>query len=1132
MNTWIKGLVGLGVCGLAGVGFADGVEAFRSAPDRRPAVRQSFGVRGAWAMGPDRVAVAIGMSWTDAGANPVAYRIISRDDPAYAYERFVRPLAANVREETDVKGVRGSAFPVFMRRVVELTLPSPLQPGATYTVLAQGVGQTMVTAARTAATFDYDGGPGVAAGDPRVDEAVIGLRAVDPVGNGILLVEFGPGLAPETVREPGAWSIQLNGEPVEVTGVGRLTRVDSYVPAGWPFAAIPQHEIFVRLARPFRHGDTVSVSVAERVTAGLRTATLTFDETTALSPSLKVNQVGYLTDAPAKHAYLGRWMGSFPETLKKAQAAGNMDNLFAAALAGDEVSAPIVDAGASPALLFNAPPVFRLCDAKTHKVVFEGKSEWIHRSGELNEGVLNVDHSGEHVYRLDFTAFAGEGTFYLAVPGVGRSHPFRIARDVYAEAFAVASYGIFAQRCGCPLHPPHSDWQRIACHAKGIVPTTLSRAAGEHTAHRELPAHVDYSRAREAAPAPELAALNRDAALLAHWPLDGDFRDVSGNGRDLTPLRTDAEFTEVRELSTGLNRALGPSALAPNGGSLTGLMLDAEQGFTFAAWLRLPGGIRFNGTVLGHLESNTHLPRIQLTAGWGVLRAFVGASEPADIGRLSDGNWNHVAVVVSPAGSSGADVNVHVNGERRASAKAKAYDAQALATNRFVVGGFDGEEAHGKFIDDVRVYGRALSVGELATLARKWGEAAISLQAKGGHHDAGDYNPRSHIAIAQYLMNAYEMAPRKFFDGQLNIPERGNGIPDILDEAAWSFGLWLGLQEEDGGVFGGTESNGDPNFIQSVDLDVLGDYAFAKESAASYEFAGVMAQASRIWAKLGRDKDAADFLARARRAYAWAVSNPFTGAKDPEQHARFELSPKAYAAAQLLHTTGEAAFHGDFAATAVWSRKPDADLAQHRLYDQSFAAWAYLNVPAAQTDPALRQSIHAAVIRQADLFLTHNETMAYRFVRHPWAPITWGTGAYQNWLDPVIWAYQLTGDRRYLQWILHTCDNTLGANPLGISYITGLGRRTVRAPLHNSRYSEAGEVAPGIQVQGPNQRGEGYRVQETAYPRLREDFANLYTFVDNHFAIAMNEGTVVPQVRTMAAFGLLLPDAPETSPSK
>jgi hypothetical protein len=79
-------------------------------------------------------------------------------------------------------------------------------------------------------------------------------------------------------------------------------------------------------------------------------------------------------------------------------------------------------------------------------------------------------------------------------------------------------------------------------------------------------------------------------------------------------------------------------------------------------------------------------------------------------------------------------------------------------------------------------------------------------------------------------------------------------------------------------------------------------------------------------------------------------------------------------------------------------------------------------------------------------------------------------------------------------------------------------------PPHNSRYSHFGEVVKGIQVEGPNQRGEGYNVVQSAYPEIREDFASLHTFVDSSFAIAMDEPIILSMARTMAAFGLLLPD--------
>jgi hypothetical protein len=1093
------------------------LEEFRALPDNRVAVRQSLGVRSAYPLGADEVGVVIGMSVTDACQNPGAYRVVSYDDPAYAYDRFIRPMAANVEKSVEVTGIKGSAFPEFRRTVVRLHLPHPMQTGATYHIIAQGVGQVMVTAAHTAGSFNYQGATQSDSRDPALDAAVIGLRTVEPVGAGILRLEFGPGFAPVAGSRPDNYHVSVQGAPVAVKALGRLTKVDTYLPVGWPFSAIPMHYVFLKLETPYTDGNRIDIEVAPEVTAGGRSATLDFADRKTFSSSLKVNQVGYITDSPVKVAYLGQWLGSFPEAVTAAAAGDSMQEMFWESLESKEVAAA---PDLSPALLFPEAPVFQVCDSQTGEIVHSGQAKLIHRSGQMDEGVSKIDHSGENVYLLDFTAFAKDGSYFLSVPGVGRSPAFRIGADAYAEAFRLASYGVFAQRCGFELAPPYSEWRRIACHNKGLIPTTQLRSAGEH-ANQTLPDCVDYSGLAGAPLDPAVQALNADPTLLAYWPLDGNFNDASGHNRHLQPLREGQPFEEVPVLMPGRNLALGPTSTgSENGGMITNMPLNPDTGFSLALWGRFAGGIKFGGTLMGCLTNNVNTPRVQLVAMWGALRGYVGArGDPLDAGRLSDGKWHHLVLVAEPGVE--APVRLYVDGEMMATTKAGGGVLQDLP---FHVGSLTDEEAGGKYFDDIRVYGRPLNPTEVKTLATRWGDQALAIKSIGGHHDAGDYNPRSHIEVAQILMNAYEMAPQKFADGQLNIPEKTNGVPDILDEAFWAIRLWIGLQGEDGSVRGGTESNGDPNFIQSVELDLLGDYAYAPDAAASFTYAGVLAQASRIWSKLGKAKESEAMLARARKAYTWALAHPPANTEGPEQYAQWFLSPKAYAAAEMLHTTGEARYRDDFAAAAVWSKKPDSDLQKHRLYDQSDAAWAYMKCPAEVADAALQESIRKAIFRQADEFITYCSTMAYAFIRHPWAPITWGTGAYQNMLNPILWAYALSNDAKYKYWMVRTCDNTLGANPLGISYITDLGTRTVRAPLHSSRFSHLGEVAAGRNVQGPNQRGEGYRLSETAYPKYREDFANLYTFVDNHFAIAMNEGTVVPQAQTMAVFGLLLPD--------
>jgi endoglucanase len=69
----------------------------------------------------------------------------------------------------------------------------------------------------------------------------------------------------------------------------------------------------------------------------------------------------------------------------------------------------------------------------------------------------------------------------------------------------------------------------------------------------------------------------------------------------------------------------------------------------------------------------------------------------------------------------------------------------------------------------------------------------------GGYHDAADWDrEKSHINQANELCLTYELAPKKFHDGELNIPESGNGIPDILDEATWGVDYYRRLQRPDG----------------------------------------------------------------------------------------------------------------------------------------------------------------------------------------------------------------------------------------------------------------------------------------------------------------------------------------------
>jgi endoglucanase len=71
----------------------------------------------------------------------------------------------------------------------------------------------------------------------------------------------------------------------------------------------------------------------------------------------------------------------------------------------------------------------------------------------------------------------------------------------------------------------------------------------------------------------------------------------------------------------------------------------------------------------------------------------------------------------------------------------------------------------------------------------------------GGWHDAGDFNKYVPFTAETiwHLINAYELNPGAFSD-DYNIPESGNGVPDLLDEMKWELDWLLRMQLEDGSV--------------------------------------------------------------------------------------------------------------------------------------------------------------------------------------------------------------------------------------------------------------------------------------------------------------------------------------------
>jgi len=79
--------------------------------------------------------------------------------------------------------------------------------------------------------------------------------------------------------------------------------------------------------------------------------------------------------------------------------------------------------------------------------------------------------------------------------------------------------------------------------------------------------------------------------------------------------------------------------------------------------------------------------------------------------------------------------------------------------------------------------------------------ASTSKDLSGGWHDAGDHNKYINFTdmAVHDLLSAYEENP-KIWSDNYNLPESGNGIPDILDEIKYELDWMLKMQTGDGSV--------------------------------------------------------------------------------------------------------------------------------------------------------------------------------------------------------------------------------------------------------------------------------------------------------------------------------------------
>ena len=386
----------------------------------------------------------------------------------------------------------------------------------------------------------------------------------------------------------------------------------------------------------------------------------------------------------------------------------------------------------------------------------------------------------------------------------------------------------------------------------------------------------------------------------------------------------------------------------------------------------------------------------------------------------------------------------------------------------------------------------------------------------GGYHDAGDADRRAyHMANPVINLMLYEAFPDLFTDDQFNIPDKfdenynilgkGNGIPDIIDEAAWGTLVWEYLQNDDGSIQFGTETNGYPSpFDAPLDKDDLLYGTVKTDDRAAAIGAGLFMHLARAM-KPYDEARATELAARGKKSYDYVSSR----IQNPEK---------------LYYNIQKYLYDGDEAAHAVVKElKTAVDGYEDNLFechgyminddkfDNPGYIMSYILEEERETDPDVVSYFIAALKKAADANLAELDKYAYPVANNPEGS-RWGHNVMQpQYAGAPLLYWRLTGEQSYFNGAAAMINYALGQNPLGISFVTGLGFQLVNNPHdRESAYADRLDIGPkpGITVFGP-----GIHMVFTTNGELitlpeKDNLPIERLFGDNREAISMTEFTI------------------------
>jgi len=383
----------------------------------------------------------------------------------------------------------------------------------------------------------------------------------------------------------------------------------------------------------------------------------------------------------------------------------------------------------------------------------------------------------------------------------------------------------------------------------------------------------------------------------------------------------------------------------------------------------------------------------------------------------------------------------------------------------------------------------------------------------GGWHDAGDYGKYiapGAVTIA-ILYASYELNKEKMAGDNWNIPESGNGVPDVLDEIRYELNWMFKMQRHDGAVHEKIHTKQYVQFVMPSEGQVP-QFIYEVSSTATADFAAIMAKSSRIFKTID-PKLSQKCIAAAQKAYNYLSKHPDIfpegGFKNPADTQAggysdaYDKDERIWAAAEMYLATGKKAYLNDFNALNTIFKSQFSETSW--INPSALGFYSLLLAPETKQIKALQSELKEGLgqycqaikkIALQDGFGIGMQVDDYN----------WGSNAIVLYKAMnLILADHVLGDEESRHIALNHLDYIFGMNPNKVCYVTGVGTKRVLHLHHAPSVADLiAEPIPGILTGGPNK----YRYDEALQNEFSEDVPPARIFLDNEESYSSNENTI------------------------